>query len=55
LKLVQSPSGNGEFPPSTWELTVEDNSGAGGEVPRRQLHLCIGDNYTRASGVAPNR
>ncbi len=21
---------------------------------RRQLHLCIGDNYTRASGVAPN-
>jgi len=23
--------------------------------PRRQLPLCIGDNYTRASGVAPNR
>ena len=22
---------------------------------RRQLPLCIGDNYTRASGVAPNR
>jgi len=26
-----------------------------GETGRRQLLLCIGDNYTRASGVAPNR
>jgi len=26
-----------------------------GEDARRQLPLCIGDNYTRASGVAPNR
>ena len=27
----------------------------GRSVARRQLPLCIGDNYTRASGVAPNR
>lgn len=39
-----------------WRGLFEEHARSGlTENARRQLPLCIGDNYTRASGVAPNR